>query len=269
MKMNIFMLELKAKLRSVLIWSASIAVMILIFMSIYPGFSKQTELLNQLLANFPPQLLVIFGMENMNFSNILGYLGLIFLFCQICLAIQAANYGFGLVSVEESERTADFLLAKPVSRTKIMTTKLLAALACLTITNIVVWVSSFVCLSLFSNGKGYSVNSLVILLLSIIVFQLFFLSVGLVISLLLKRIRVVTPFSMGLVFGLYILNAFGSMIGEKSLEIISPFKHFDPNYILKNSAWDLPLVLISVTVIVISVPASYLLYARRNIPSAV
>ncbi len=108
-----------------------------------------------------------------------------------------------------------------------------------------------------------------ILLLSIVVFQLFFLSVGLVISLLVKRVRSVTPFSMGLVFGLYILNAFGSMIGEKSLEIISPFKHFDPNYILKNSAWDLPLVLISVTVIVISVPASYLLYARRNIPSAV
>jgi hypothetical protein len=33
---------------------------------------------------------------------------------------------------------------------------------------------------------------------------------------------------MGLVFGLYILNAFGDMIGEESLEILSPFKHFAP-----------------------------------------
>ena len=77
------------------------------------------------------------------------------------------------------------------------------------------------------------------------------------------------PFSMGLVFGLYILNAFGSMIGEKSLEIISPFKHFAPSYIIKHAAWDWPLVMISVGLIILSVIASYVLYARRNIPSAV
>jgi ABC-2 type transport system permease protein len=88
-----------------------------------------------------------------------------------------------------------------------------------------------------------------------------------VISLLVKRVRNVTPFSMGLVFGLYILNAFGGMIGEKSLEIISPFKHFDPNYILKNAAFD-PLVLISIAIILVSVISSYGLYARRNILSA-
>jgi ABC-2 type transport system permease protein len=103
-----------------------------------------------------------------------------------------------------------------------------------------------------------------VLLLSIILFQLFFLSVGIVISLMVKRVRNVTPFSMGLVFGLYILNAFGGMIGEKSLEIISPFMHFDPNYIIRNAAFD-PLVLISVAVTILSIAGGYALYARRNI----
>lgn len=267
--MNIYMHEFKAKLRSVLIWSASIATLLFVFISIYSGFAKQSALLQQAMANFPRELLIAFGMENMDWSNVLGYFALVFLFCQICLAIQAANYGFGLVSIEESEWTADFLLAKPISRAKIMTSKVLAALTGLTITNIVVWVSSFICLAAFASGQDYPVNSLVVLLLSIIVFQLVFLSVGMVISLLVRRVRSVTPFSMGLVFGLYLLNAFGGMIGQTSLEIISPFKHFDPNYILKHAAWDLPLVLISVTVIVISILASYFLYARRNIPSAV
>jgi len=266
--MNIYLHEFKAKLRSMLIWSASIAALLIVFMSISSSFSAQSALLSQAMANFPRALLIAFGMENMDMSTVLGYFGLIFLFCQICLAIQAANYGFGLVSIEESELTADFLLAKPVGRTKIMTSKLLAALTALTITNIVVWIVSFICLGLFAKGQEYSARSLVILLLSIVVFQLFFLSVGIVISLLVKRVRSVTPFSMGLVFGLYILNAFGGMIGEKSLEILSPFKHFDPNYIIKHAAWDLPLVLISVAIIVISVAASYWLYARRNIPSA-
>jgi ABC-2 type transport system permease protein len=267
--MNIYLHEFKTKLRSVLIWSASIATLLFVFISIYSGFAKQSALLQQAMANFPRELLIAFGMENMDWSNVLGYFALVFLFCQICLAIQAANYGFGLVSIEESEWTADFLLAKPISRAKIMTSKVLAALTGLTITNIVVWVSSFICLAAFASGQDYPVNSLVVLLLSIIVFQLVFLSVGMVISLLVRRVRSVTPFSMGLVFGLYLLNAFGGMIGQTSLEIVSPFKHFDPYYIIKHTAWDLPLVLISVTVIVISVAASYLLYARRNIPSAV
>jgi len=72
-----------------------------------------------------------------------------------------------------------------------------------------------------------------------------------------------------LVFGLYVLNAFGAMIGEKSLEVISPFKHYDPNYIAKNAALDLPLVSISVAVIIISVAGSYWLFSRRNILTAV
>jgi ABC-2 type transport system permease protein len=268
MNMNIYLHEFKMNLKSVWIWSASIAAMIFVFLSIYPGFSTNAAMLQQMMNNFPKELLIAFGMTNMDWSSILGYFGLVFLFCQICLAIQAANYGFSLVSIEENELTADFLLAKPVGRTQIMTSKLLAALTGLTITNIVVWISSFLFIALFNNGKDYSIKSLVMLLLSIVVFQLFFLFAGLVISLLVKRVRNVTPFSMALVFGLYILNAFGGMIGSASLEIISPFKHFDPNYILKNAAFD-PLALISVAIILVSVIGSYMLYARRNMISAV
>ena len=102
----------------------------------------------------------------MDFSTVLGYYGLIFLFCQICLAIQAANYGFALVSIEEREMTADFLLAKPVGRTKILTSKLLSAITGLTITNIVIWISSFVFIKIFAGGREYDAKPLVLLLLT-------------------------------------------------------------------------------------------------------
>lgn len=267
--MNIYLHEFKAKWKSVMVWSLSIMALLFVFTSIYTSFSSQSALLSEMMANFPRELLLAFGMENMDWSNVLGYFGLIFLFCQICLAIQAANYGFGLVSIEESELTADFLLAKPVSRTAIMNSKLLAAFTSLTITNLVVWVVSFASLALFAEGKEYETKALVILLLSIIVFQSFFLSVGLAVSLMMKRVRSVTPLSMGLVFGLYILNVFGDMLGKKSVEVVSPFTQFDPNYILKNAAWDMSLAWISLAAIVISVAVSYYLYIRRNIASAV
>jgi ABC-2 type transport system permease protein len=202
-------------------------------------------------------------------STVLGFYSFIFLFCQICLAIQASNYGFSLVSIEEREKTADFLLAKPVGRSKILTSKILSAGTGLAITNIVVWITTLVTINLFRDGRAYDTTALLLLLLSIAIFQLFFLSVGMLISLLVKRVRNVTPFSMALVFGMYLLNAFGNMLGQDTLEIITPFKHFDANYIINNAAYDLPLVLLSVVIIIVSIVGSYLLYARRNIASAV
>jgi ABC-2 type transport system permease protein len=266
--MNIYKHELRIRLRSVIIWSLSVMALLFVFISISAKFTEKAGLMNELLANYPPELLMAFGMAEMDFSSILGYFGLIFLFCQICLGIQAANYGFGLVSIEESEFTADFLLAKPVKRSAILTSKLLAAFTSLTITNAVVWASSFFFLAVYDKGTGYDVKTLMILLATIPAFQLVFLGLGVVISLMVKRVRSVTPFSMALVFGTYTFNAFSGMLGEKSLDLLTPFKHFDPNFIVKNANWDWPLVAISVGVIIVSFPASYWLYSRRNIPSA-
>jgi ABC-2 type transport system permease protein len=269
MRTNIFKQEFKMQLRSVITWSVAMAVLLLVFVSLFSGFAQDAELLNQMMANFPEALLTAFGLNGVNLATVLGYFGFVFLFIQICLAIQAGSYGFSLVSIEEREWTADFLLAKPVGRTQILTSKLLAALSGLLITDVVVWISSFVFINLFKGNSTYETKPLVLLLLSIVVFQLFFLSVGLVVSLLVKRVRSVTPYAMGLGFGMYVLSAFGDMLGESVIEKITPFKHFDPNYILQHGAYDLPLVLISVAVILISLVGSYLLYTRRDIPAVV
>ena len=262
--MNIYQFEFKMSLKSVVIWSISITIIILIYMAMFSNIASDAEMMTEMLDKFPRELKVAFGMENMDWTTILGFFGIIFLFCQICLAIQSANYGFSLVSIEERELTADFLLAKPVGRKKILTSKLLSAISGLTLTNLVVWFCTFIAINLFRSGREYEVRPVVLLLLTIVLFQLFFLSVGLLISLLVKRVRSVTPYSMALAFGMYFLNAFGNMIGEDSLEVISPFKHFEPNYILRNSAYNLPLVLISVCVIIVSIVASYVLYSKRN-----
>jgi ABC-2 type transport system permease protein len=269
MAINIFGYEFKMHLRSVIIWSVAVAMLILVFVSLFSSFAEQAELMNEMMANFPEQLLTAFGLNGVDLSTVLGFFSFVFLFVQICLAIQAANYGFSLVSIEERERTADFLLAKPVKRTGILTSKLLAALSGLTITNIVVWISSFSFINLFKGDKTYEINTLLLLLLSIVVFQIFFLSVGLVISLFVKRIRSVTSYSMALGFGMYVLSVFGDMLGKSALEKITPFKHFEPNYIIQHGAYDLPLVLLSALVIVVSLVGSYVLYTQRDIPAVV
>lgn len=267
--MNIFIHEFKSYIKSVLIWSFSIFLMILVYLAAFYSIAEDMAQMSDLLSSFPEELLIAFGMTDLNFTSILGMFGLVFLFCQICLAIQASNYGISLVSIEEREFTADFLLAKPVGRGKIMTTKLLAALAALTVTNLSVWASSFLIINYLNDGPPIDNKPLIMLLASIVVFQLFFLSVGILISLLMKRVRSVTPLSMALAFGMYVVSAFGGMLGDDTIDVISPFKHFEPNAIITTAGYDMPLVLISVVVILISLPASYLLYQKRNIASAV
>jgi len=269
MRVNIYRHEFKMYLRSVIVWSIAMAALILIFTSLFSGFAKDAELLNQMMKKFPEELLTAFGLNGVNLTTILGFFGFIFLFVQICLAIQAATYGFSMVSIEEREWTADFLLTKPVRRTQILTSKLLAVLSCLAITDIVVWAVSFAGVEMSRAGRPYEVRPLALLLLSIVVFQLFFVSVGLVISLLVRRIRSVTPYAMALGFGMYVLSVFGDLLGESFLEKLTPFKHFEPKSIIQNGTWDWPLVLISAAVIVIALVGSYVLYTRRNIPAVV
>ena len=266
---TIFRHELRMYRRSVITWSLSMTALILVFVSLFSSFAADAAMINEMMANFPPALLSAFGMNGIDLSTVLGYFSFLFLFVQLCLAIQAANYGLSLVSIEEREWTADFLLAKPVSRPRILTSKLLAALVALGLTDIIVWVGSVVLINLFKGQATYEAGTLLLLLLSIVPFQLFFLAVGLVISLLMKRLRSVTPYAMALGFGMYVLSAFGDLLGESLLEKITPFKHFDAGYIVQNGAIDMPLALVSVAAIAISVVASYALYVRRDIASAV
>jgi len=267
MSATIYFHEFRARFRSVIVWSLAVAAIIFFFSSIYGGFADQAALIDEMMAKFPPVLRDAFDLGNVDLSTVLGYFGFLFLFVQLCLAIQAGNYGFGLVSIEESELTADFLLSKPVSRTQVLNSKLLAALTSLTITNLVVWAISFLSIALFSGSRTYDPGTLVLLLASIVIFQLFFLAVGLVISLLVKRVRSVTPYSLGLGFGTYVLSAFSGVFADVKLEYITPFKHLDPAYIVHNGAFNTPLVLLNVAVTLVSVAASYWLYIRRDIPA--
>jgi ABC-2 type transport system permease protein len=149
----------------------------------------------------------------------------------------------------------------------VLTSKLLAALTSLTITNLVIWVVSFIAIAIFRGENEYKTSTLLLVLVSIVIFQLFFMAVGLVISLLVRRVRSVTPYSLGLGFGMYVLSAFIGMFGTSALEYITPFKHLDPVHIIQNGSYDTPLVLLNVAVTLIALAVSYWLYIRRDIPA--
>jgi ABC-2 type transport system permease protein len=149
----------------------------------------------------------------------------------------------------------------------VLISKVLAALSSMFLTTLVAWAGTLVALALYSGGRTYDRSTLFLLMISLPIFQLFFLSVGLAVSLIVKRVRSVTPYSLGLAFGAYVLAAFTGVLGDVKLELITPFKHFDPAYIVQHGALDTPLVLLNVAVTLIALAFSYWLYIRRDIPA--
>ena len=97
--------------------------------------------------------------------------------------------------------------------------------------------------------------------------QLLFFSLGLLISLLAKRIRSVTPWSLGLAFGTYVISGFSGILEDVKLEYLSPFKHFDPGQIIKDLHYDTRLVILDVVIIAVAIVVSYWLYQKRDIAS--
>ena len=266
--MNVYLFELRMYKKSILIWSLSISFWIIFYMAFYPMIAADAVGYDTMMEGFPEEFLAIFGMNiDLPMSSILGYFSLTFSMAQIPIAIQAANYGFHSLSVEERELTADFLLSKPVTRSKIIISKFFAALTSLTIVNVFVWISSLSSLYLFKGDTTFPLDNVLILLPTVILFQLFFLSVGMLISVSIKKVSSVLSFSMALAFGLYILNSLNTLLSSDFLGIFSAYTHFNPAYILVEGKYHIGFTIISISIITISLIMSYFLYLKRNIHS--
>ena len=264
--MNIYKYELRTYIKSTIIWCLSLMALLFVFMSVYPSFSADAAILDNIIQYYPEALLKAFGMNNaLSLSTVFGYFAFCYIFIQLCMAIQSSYYGFQCLSIEESELTADFLMSKPVSRKKIIVSKFLAAFTSLTVTNAFVWIGSFLSLLAFSNGNEYEAKNLILLLAITPLFQLFFLSIGMLISVCLKKIRSVLSFSMGISFGFYVLHALEGIVGGNLLGIINPFNHFDPVFILSKAHYNIGMLLLSIAITLVSLTATYFLYIKRDI----
>lgn len=266
--MNIFTYEVKKYARSGLIWGLGLALLTMMFMAVYPAFGSDAQIMEKILENYPPEMLKAFGMSNsLTLSSVLGFFGFVFVFIQLFIAIQSSNYGFGMLSVEERELTADFLLSKPVSRSSIIISKFLAVVVGLLITNAILIAGSLYALSVFHDGNPYDMNKLYLMFATLVPFQLFFVSIGMVTTVFLRKVRSVLSFSIGLSFMLYILNALRAIIGGELLGVISPFYYFEANYVLDKGELKPIYTAVALGIIAISLAVTFVRYIKRDIHS--
>nr|WP_274856843.1 ABC transporter permease subunit [Bacillus methanolicus] len=197
-------------------------------------------------------------------ASILGFYSYAFLYITLCGAIQAMNLGVSIFSKEVREKTADFLLTKPVSRTQILSSKLLAALTSLVMTNVVYLAAANM---MASQVKTEDYSSKIFFLISITLFfvQLIFLALGMIMSVIVRKIKSILTVSLSTVFALFIIGMLSSTAEDEALRYLSPFKYFDTDYIIKNSGYETSFLIVGIGIIVASIVASYFIYAKKDI----
>ncbi|MFJ7951737.1 ABC transporter permease subunit [Lysinibacillus sp. NPDC096418] len=262
--MNIFIHELKAYRKSTFVWTISLIAVVVLFMSMFPSISKEIVEFTKLLEGFPEPVRKALGLEIESFGSILGFYSYMFLYLTLCGAIQAMHIGTSIVSKEVRDKTADFLLTKPISRTTILTAKLWAALTTLVITNVVFFIGASIMVAQVST-ESYSVKSFLMISMTLFFTQLIFLSLGIVVSIIFPKIKSVLTVSLGTVFTFFIIGLLVSTTDDDIKRYLTPFKYFDSAYIIENSSYEISFMLTGVGIIVISLIASFIIYTKKDI----
>ena len=263
--MNMFLYEMKSHRRSMIIWTLSMLALSALYLSIYPSLAKDVEDFKRLLEGYPEAIRAMLGINLDYIASLLGFYSMIFSFIILCGAIQAMNLGVSILSKESRERTADFLLVKPVSRTEIVSAKLLAALSTVVITNII-FISLTILMANLAKTEDFSLKLFFMINLTMFFVQIMFVAIGMVASVFFKKIKNVLPISLGFVFGFYLI---GSLLvtdsSNKAERLLSPFKYFDITYIIQNGSYETLYLVVAAVIVMVSVAVSYFVYNKKDI----
>lgn len=263
--MNILIRELKANRRSLFIWGGALALLSFFMLAIYPSFADNAAQFEELLSVYPEEFISVFGLDKLNMAEAIGFYAIeaylmIILFGSMFAVILSSS----MLAKEEDEKTIEFLLAKPITRNHLVTSKLVAFVSYLLLFNAGIGVVTFIGFEVFA--EEYSRMELLRLIAAPFLAHLAFASVGFLLSLFFTRKKSTYSVGIGLVLLVYFLNIMASLAEKvQFLRYVSPFYYMDAADIVMNGRINPLHTLILLTVSALAIGATYFLYNRRDI----
>jgi ABC-2 type transport system permease protein len=262
--MNIFVRELKANLKSLLVWGVIVILFVTIGVTKFSAYYGNPEML-AILDAMPPALLSAFNLQAFNLTTISGFYGVMFTYFALLLSIAAAMWGSDIISKEERDKTVEFSLTLPVTRSRVVTAKTLAALVNCIGLLLITWGASVVSSAQYQPDSGFY-GFLRWCMLALFVTQLIFLAISIFLGCAMKQYRRAGSVAVSLLLGTYFLSIVSGL--NKNLDFVkylSPFKYFDAGILLRESRMDLTFLLLSLAIILASMVGAYVTYARRDL----
>lgn len=264
--MWLFQREFRRNLKGLLMWSLIVGGLVIFTLSVYPQFAEQQQGFDDFMQAFPEGFMKAFGMDRVSITTPLGFYAIeCYLMTTLFGGIYAVSLGSSIVSKEENEKTAEFLLSKPITRFNIISQKLLLVFVNLIIFNIINIIISYFGLSM--GDAEYDTD--IFILLSFVgpfLLHLTFSTLAFLISIIIRKSRTIFSISLGMVFITYFFNVMAQLSDKfEFLQYLSPFKYVDAGDIIENGNIDLLYLLIMLAIIILSIVFSYVLYQKKDI----
>jgi ABC-2 type transport system permease protein len=263
----LFRKEFRRNLPGLVIWSVVISLLVFFTMSIFRTFVENQKQFMGMLTIIPQLAMKMRGVSNLvDFFSVLGfYTANNLVYMMLAGSIYAIVLGSTIILKEEYNKTAEFLLSKPVTRGEIFATKVMVTYLNIFILNLIVAVVGFISLEVYKN-TGYRFGAFLTITIYTFLLNLLFASLGVFLSMLPKRARSLTSLSIGIVLVFYFIFTI-SRITESvgKFGYFSPFKFVDNDVMRAGYApepWRLAYFIgISLVLIVVSI----FIYRKKDI----
>ncbi|SHH73310.1 ABC transporter permease subunit [Clostridium grantii] len=262
--MNIIKRELKANMKSLIIWSACIILIFVMMMSEFSAYYNNPAMAD-ILDSMPEAMLKAFSMNGANLTTVSGFVSIANIYFYIMLGIYAVLLGSSIISKEERDKTVEFLFALPISRKKVITSKLIAAVINCFILLSVTGITGIVATMKYQPSKEFF-KFWALSIAAIFIIQIVFLSIGMLIASLLKRYKKAGAVSISILLVTYLLSILIGLSDKiEFMKYFTPFKYFEPLYLLNEEKLQGVYIIISLGIIVVSIIGTFIFYPKRDL----
>ena len=254
--------ELRQGRTALSIWTAAIGFLLTVCVFIFPEMKGEMENLGDVFGSMG-SFSDAFGMDQLNFGTLVGFYAIE---CGNVLGLGGAFYAAicaaGILSKEEKDGTAEFLLTHPISRRTVLMQKLAAILIQITVMNVVVYLLSIGYMALIGEAVPWKEVNLMHLAYYCLQLELGGICFG--VSAFLRK------GSLGVGLGIAVMLYFANLISNmaevaEGLRYITPFAYCDGADIVTNGNLDLLLLGIGFLFTAAGIGSAFWKYCRKDI----
>lgn len=254
--------ELRQGKTSSLVWTASIGFLLAVCIFLFPEMKGQMDSVNDVFASMG-SFSEAFGMDRLNFGTLIGFYAVE---CGNILGLGGAFYASlcaaGILSKEEKNKTAEFLLTHPVSRKRIITEKLIAVLIQITAMDIIIYAVSVG--SIAAIGEAIPWKEISLLHLAYYLLQIELAGICFGISAFFRKGS--TGIGLGIASMMYFLNLIANIADiAEFLKYITPFGYCDGADIVSTGKLDGVMVAVGAAIGICGIIFAYMKYTKKDI----
>lgn len=254
--------ELRQSRTSFLVWTASLGFLLATCIFLFPEMKGQMESVNDMFSSMG-SFTEAFGMERLNLGTLTGFYAVE---CGNVLGLGGAFFAslcaVGILSKEEKDKTAEFLLTHPVSRKMIVTEKLIAVFIQITVMNIIIYALAIV--SIAAVGETIPWKEISLMHIAYYLLQLEIAGICFGISAFIRKGS--AGIGLGIAAMMYFLNLIANIAdAAEFLKYITPFGYCEGADIVSNGSLDFTLVAIGLAIGISGIIIAYLKYTKKDI----